>query len=193
MDPAITESAIWIYRAALGLAVGHVLLSTMPRVRQTVGVTDRMMSCGATVAAPLFGLILGFAVRGGSRMSLLRVVGAASTDALADQAAFSPHCTAMAGMSIMVYLTFAIVIYERLLRDTVLPWAFSWFWGDLTPEKQRKMVGCLVALNVRLAGLIALLPSFVSNFDMDGLVSLSFSHEHPHQLRLASVSVHAFR
>jgi hypothetical protein len=103
-------------------------------------------------------------------MGLLHIIGVHSLDTVSNHASFSARCTGMTGMSIMVYLTLAIVIYERLLREFVLPWAFSWFWSDLSPEKKCKMIGCFVALNIRLAMLIALLPSFVTNFGLNGLV-----------------------
>ena len=66
-----------------------------------------------------------------------------------------------------VYLTFAIVLYVRLIKTSVLPWIFVSFWGDLTEPKRTKLVACFVAFNVRIAGVIVLLPAFLTNFGVE--------------------------
>jgi len=157
------------YRVLLCLSAAHVLLAALPTVRKMAGVSDRVLSVTATAMAPLFGVAIGMPMVLGEPAGLMNVVGLYSAEGAATKISLSPRCTMLSGMSIVVYLFFAIVVYERVLRETVLPFTFPHFWAELTEAKRAKLVGSVVALNVRFAGLVALTPSLLYNFSLDGL------------------------
>jgi len=157
-------AAAWGFRLMLVVVATQALLSAVPSLRRSMGLSETSMRPLALALCPMLGVALGVGVRSGVWVALHDLAATHRTSGNADdvdvdvetqggfdgspfaattlgaRVALSSRCAGIAGMSVVVSVTLLITVYVRFLQSSVLPWVFPSFWDPLPSEKKLKMV-----------------------------------------------------
>lgn len=166
-----THHSQWFIPTIRLLASAHIVhfaLSISSRLRLMLGIGCSTMGRLGTVLVIAFSpALVGMVTVDDAQLA--RICGLETLSSSRSKMRSSHWCTNISSMSILLFLFVTIVLHARIIKDFLLPWCCPEYWAKATEEKRRKITSQILAMVIRFASLVVLIPTMFTNYTTDGI------------------------